>query len=97
MTKKIKEYKVTEEAEKEEGVEDYIPGKRIIEEPQGFALKIKSDRVPLKFLLYSQHSEIKQNKFSTADILSFLKKIQLMLLPLKGLVDREEKQPCVLL
>ena len=34
---------------------------------------IKRDRVPLKFLIFVQHSRLKVNKFSTADILRFFR------------------------
>lgn len=34
---------------------------------------IKKDRVPLKFLIFAQHSDFKRNKFSTEDILKFFR------------------------
>lgn len=34
---------------------------------------IKKDRVPLKFLIFAQHSNLKRNKFSTEDILKFFR------------------------
>ena len=34
---------------------------------------IKKDRVPLKFLIFAQHSHLKRNRFSTEDILRFFR------------------------
>ena len=34
---------------------------------------IKRDRVPLKFLIFAQHSRLRVNRFSTADILKFFR------------------------
>lgn len=34
---------------------------------------IKKDRVPLKFLIFTQHSEGRVNRFSTNDILRFFR------------------------
>jgi len=34
---------------------------------------IKKDRVPLKFLIFAQHSDLKRNRFSTEDILKFFR------------------------
>lgn len=34
---------------------------------------IKKDRVPLKFLIFAQHSDLRRNRFSTEDILKFFR------------------------